>query len=87
MLGVEVAAMGTVSIAGFQDLSLDYLAKAKILVIKDVERDDIEFLAKTLGCSPVASLDHFTADKLGRAELVQDEMVWFSSRRDCDATK
>lgn len=59
----------------FQDLSLDYLAKAKILVIRDVERDDIEFLAKTLGCSPVASLDHFTADKLGRADLVQDEMV------------
>ncbi|KAL8433413.1 hypothetical protein ACSSS7_003895 [Eimeria intestinalis] len=57
------------------DLSLDYLAKAKILVIRDVERDEIEFLAKTLGCSPVASLDHFTSDKLGRADLVQDEMA------------
>ncbi|KAL8446149.1 hypothetical protein Emag_004779 [Eimeria magna] len=57
------------------DLSLDYLAKAKILVIRDVERDEIEFLAKTLGCSPVASLDHFTSDKLGRADLVQDEMI------------
>lgn len=57
------------------DLSLDYLAKAKILVIRDVERDDIEFLSKTLGCSPVASLDHFTADKLGKAELVQDEVI------------
>ncbi|CDJ45473.1 T-complex protein 1 subunit delta [Eimeria tenella] len=57
------------------DLSLDYLAKAKILVIRDIERDDIEFLSKTLGCSPVASLDHFTADKLGRADLVEDELV------------
>ncbi|XP_026193483.1 T-complex protein 1 subunit delta [Cyclospora cayetanensis] len=57
------------------DLSLDYLARAKILVIRDVEREDIEFLSKTLGCSPVASLDHFTADKLGRADLVQDEMI------------
>ena len=58
-----------------QDLSLDYLAKAKILVIKDIEREDIEFLSKTLGCSPVASLDHFTADKLGKADLVEDEYV------------
>ncbi|CAA6671407.1 unnamed protein product [Spirodela intermedia] len=32
------------------DLSLHYLAKAKILVIKDVERDDIEFVTKTLNC-------------------------------------
>ncbi|KAL8450102.1 hypothetical protein Emed_002684 [Eimeria media] len=63
------------------DLSLDYLAKAKILVIRDVERDEIEFLAKTLGCSPVASLDHFTSDKLGRADLVQDEMVLDETER------
>ncbi|KAL6135626.1 hypothetical protein ACLB2K_067853 [Fragaria x ananassa] len=32
------------------DLSLHYLAKAKILVIKDVERDEIEFITKTLNC-------------------------------------
>lgn len=58
-----------------KDLSLDYLAKAKILVIRDIEREDIEFLSKTLGCKPVASLEQFTPEKLGKAELVQDEVV------------
>eukprot|EP00918_Siedleckia_nematoides_P050640 GHVU01110869.1.p1 GENE.GHVU01110869.1~~GHVU01110869.1.p1 ORF type:complete len:489 (-),score=121.94 GHVU01110869.1:1530-2996(-) len=55
------------------DLSLDFLAKAKILVVRDIERDDIEFITNTLGCEAVASLDHFTADKLGGADLVADE--------------
>eukprot|EP01069_Polyplicarium_translucidae_P008676 Polyplicarium_translucidae@DN3244_c0_g1_i4.p1 len=55
------------------ELSLDFLAKAKILVVRDVEREDVEFISKTLGCEPVASLDHFTADKLGSAEMVAEE--------------
>ena len=54
------------------DLSLSYLAKLKILVVKDVERDDIEFICKTLGTTPVAHIDHFTEDKLGRADLVEE---------------
>ena len=28
------------------ELSLHYLAKAKIMVVRDVERDDIEFISK-----------------------------------------
>ncbi|KAK1934761.1 putative T-complex protein 1 delta subunit [Babesia divergens] len=52
------------------DLSLDYLAKAKIMVIKDIEREDIEFITRAIGCEEVASLDHFTKDKLGTAALV-----------------
>ena len=54
------------------DISLMYLGKMKILVVRDVERDDIEFIAKTLGCLPVAHADSLTADKLGRAELVEE---------------
>jgi len=54
------------------DLSLHFLAKLKILVIKDIERDDIEFISKTLGCTPVANVDIFTPDKLGTAELVEE---------------
>ncbi|KAK1442096.1 T-complex protein 1 subunit delta [Babesia gibsoni] len=53
------------------DLSLDYLAKANIMVIKDIEREDIEFITRAIGCEEVASLDHFTADKLGNAALVE----------------
>jgi len=54
------------------DLSLHFLAKMGILVIKDVERNDIEFIARTVGCRPVAHVDSFTAEKLGTAALVQE---------------
>ncbi|CAN4086636.1 unnamed protein product [Withania somnifera] len=54
------------------ELSLHYLSKAKILVIKDVERDEIEFITKTLNCLPIANIDHFRAEKLGFADLVEE---------------
>jgi len=54
------------------DLSLSYLAGMKILVVKDIERDDIEFISKTLGCLPIASIDSFVLEKLGTAELVEE---------------
>ncbi|EGG13544.1 chaperonin containing TCP1 delta subunit [Cavenderia fasciculata] len=54
------------------EYSLHYLAKLKILVVKDVEREDIEFICNTIGCTPVANIDSFTADKLGRADLVEE---------------
>ena len=54
------------------DLALHFFDKMKIMVIKDVEREDIEHVCKSLGCSPVASLDHFTVDKLASADLVEE---------------
>ncbi|XP_075505075.1 T-complex protein 1 subunit delta [Primulina tabacum] len=54
------------------DLSLHYLAKAKILVIKDVERDEIEFITKTLNCLPISNIEHFRTEKLGFADLVEE---------------
>lgn len=54
------------------DLALHFLAKMKIMVVKDIEREDIEFVCKTLGCRPVASLDHFVAENLGSADLVEE---------------
>jgi len=57
------------------DLSLHYLAKAKILVVKDVERDEIEFITKTLNCLPIANIEHFRTDKLGYADLVEEVSV------------
>ena len=44
----------------------------QIMVVKDIEREDIEHVCKSLGCGPIASLDHFTADKLASAELVEE---------------
>lgn len=55
------------------ELSLAFLAKMKILVVKDIEREEIEFISKTLGCKPAASIEAFTTDKLGAAKLVQEE--------------
>lgn len=54
------------------DLALHYLAKQGIMVIKDVERDDIEFVSKTLNCVPIAHPDAFTADKLALADLCEE---------------
>jgi T-complex protein 1 subunit delta len=54
------------------DLSLHFLAKLKILVIKDIERDEIEFISKSTGAKPVADIEAFTEDKLGHADLVDE---------------
>ena len=54
------------------DLSLHFLAKKGIMVIKDIDRDQIDFVSKTLKAQPVADIEHFTKEKLGTAGLVQE---------------
>ena len=54
------------------DLALHFLAKKKIMVIKDIERNDVDFICKTINAVPVPHIDQFTADKLGTAELVEE---------------
>jgi T-complex protein 1 subunit delta len=54
------------------DLALHFLGKMKIMVIKDIERDEVEFICKTVHCRPIASLDHFSADMLGSADIVEE---------------
>lgn len=54
------------------DLSLHFLAKAGILVIKDIEREEIEFISKSINCIPVAHIDQFTAEKLGTAKTCEE---------------
>lgn len=56
----------------YNDLSLHFLAKMGIMVVTDVERNDIDFISRTLGCLPVAHVDTFTPDKLGTAELCHE---------------
>jgi T-complex protein 1 subunit delta len=56
----------------YNELSLHFLAKMGILVLTDIDRGDIEFICRTLGCTPVAHPDQMTADKLGAAEKVSD---------------
>lgn len=54
------------------DLALHFLDKIKVLVVKDIEREDVEFVCKSLSCRPIASLDHFTAENLSNAEMVEE---------------
>merc|ERR1712020_453746 len=54
------------------DLATHFFDKMKIMVVKDIEREDVEFLCKTIGCRPIASLDHFTAENLASADLVEE---------------
>lgn len=54
------------------DLALHFLSKLGIMVIRDVERDEVEFLSKSLGCKPISDIDLFTEDRLGSADLVEE---------------
>lgn len=54
------------------DTALNFLKRLNILVVKDVERDEIEFLSKSFGCKPIADIEAFTEDKLGYADLVEE---------------
>ncbi|TFY81044.1 hypothetical protein EWM64_g2972 [Hericium alpestre] len=54
------------------ETALNFLKKLNILVVKDIERDEIDFLTKSLGCKPIADIEAFSDDKLGYADLVEE---------------
>lgn len=54
------------------DLALHFLAKKNVMVIKDIDRDQIDFISRTISAVPVAHIDHFTKEKLGTANLVEE---------------
>ena len=54
------------------DLALHFLAKKGIMVIKDIDREDVNFICKTINAVPVPHIDQFTKDKLGSASLVEE---------------
>eukprot|EP00527_Entomoneis_sp_CCMP2396_P009886 CAMPEP_0198138858 /NCGR_PEP_ID=MMETSP1443-20131203/2242_1 /TAXON_ID=186043 /ORGANISM="Entomoneis sp., Strain CCMP2396" /LENGTH=527 /DNA_ID=CAMNT_0043800801 /DNA_START=34 /DNA_END=1614 /DNA_ORIENTATION=+ len=58
----------------YNELSLHFLAKMGILVLTDIERTDVDFICRTVHCTPVAHPDQCTPQKLGHAEQVKD--VW-----------
>lgn len=57
------------------DLALHFLAKMKILVVRDIEREDVDFLVKSLGCRPIANIEDFLPDKLGTADSVEEQSI------------
>ena len=38
------------------DLALHFLAKKKIMVIKDIDRDQVDFISRIIGATPVAHI-------------------------------
>ena len=55
------------------DLSLFFLQKSNIMAVKDIERDEVEFICKSTGCKPIADIESFSEDKLGSADLVEED--------------
>jgi T-complex protein 1 subunit delta len=59
----------------YNELSLHFLAKMGILVVTDIDRGDVDFICRTLGCQPIAHPDQMTAEMLGSAERVADVVM------------
>ena len=49
--------------------------RKKILVVRDIERNDVDFVCRTLGCKPIASVEGLSPEKLGHAGLVEEHMT------------
>ena len=45
------------------------------MVVKDIEREDVEFISKTIGATPVAHIDNLTPEKLGHATRCGEERL------------
>lgn len=54
------------------DMGLHFLGKMKIMVVRDIERDEVDFICKTLSCRPIASIDHLNPEMLASADLVEE---------------
>lgn len=39
------------------DLALHFLAKKEIMVIKDIDRTEVDFISRTINATPVAHID------------------------------
>lgn len=56
----------------YNELSLHFLSKMNILVVTDIERNDIDFICRTIHCTPITHSEQISPDKLGYAEYVTD---------------
>ena len=57
------------------DLSLHFLSKLGIAVVPNIEREDVDFVCKSLGCKPIAHVDQMTPDMLGSAKTVEEATI------------
>ena len=64
------------------DLAIHYLAKMKILIVKDVEREDVPFIAK-VDEQPAYMLLTFSGNCHCRHWVVNPSPVWIIFNRTC----
>jgi len=62
------------------ELALHFLAKMKIMVVKDIDRSMVDFISRSVKCTPIAHIDHLKPDMLGRADLVVEESAGGSAK-------
>ncbi|EGD81276.1 chaperonin complex component TCP-1 delta subunit [Salpingoeca rosetta] len=54
------------------DQALHFLNKMKINVVKNIERDQVDFICRSLGCRPIAHIDDLTPDVMATADRVEE---------------
>lgn len=57
------------------ELSLHFLAKKGIMVVQDIEREEVDFICRSIGAVPVAHIDHLSPDKFGHAKLCEQSRL------------
>mmetsp|Transcript_26538 Transcript_26538/g.85852 ORF Transcript_26538/g.85852 Transcript_26538/m.85852 type:complete len:597 (+) Transcript_26538:74-1864(+) len=65
----------------YNDLSLHFLSKMGIMCVADVDRGDVEFIAKNLDLLPVAHVDSLEDATFGYADLVHEVSMPGSNQR------
>jgi len=55
------------------ELALHFLAKMKIMVVKDIDRGQVDFISRTIGCTAIAHIDHLKPEMLGHADMCVEE--------------
>lgn len=65
----------------YNDLSLHFLAKLDIMVVTDIDRNDVDFISRTMNLQPVAHVDNFAPEKLGSCAMCEEVGISGSTSR------
>lgn len=57
---------------GYNEMTLNFLAKKNILTILNFDRDELEFICNTTGAIPISHIDQMRPEKFGHADLVEE---------------
>jgi len=55
------------------DYAIQILSQMKIMLVRDINREDISFISNSLGCVPIVDIETFSTDKLGLVDLVEEK--------------